>query len=145
MKKLLLLAVLSLCVTLALCLAQKKGVGSAKSDVDIDLSRYSITMAQAELYNMMMEPERYEGKKVRLHGAFDVFEYEEHGAVHQSYACIIQDATACCAQGMEFVLASGSYPDDYPRIGEECTITGRYHVEEVDGLSYIRLVDSELL
>ena len=36
---------------------------------------------------------------------------------------IIQDATACCAQGMEFVLTDEySYPDDYPDEGSEITV-----------------------
>ena len=93
MKKLLLLAAVSLCVTLTLCFAQKagfaRGAGARKSDVDIDLTRYSATMLYAEVFNMMMEPERYEGKKIRMAGTFDMFEYEADGRTHQSYACII--------------------------------------------------------
>ncbi len=96
---------------------------------------------------MMMEPDRYEGKKIRMHGTFDVFEYEDGGKKHRSFACIIQDATACCAQGMEFVLKNpdATYPADYPQINSEITVVGRYHVETVDGLSYIKLVDAEVL
>ena len=149
MKKLLLLAALCLSLTAGLCFAQKKSAAkaaTAKSDIDVDLTRYSATMVYAEVFNMMMEPEKYEGKKIRIQGNFDMFQYDEGGTIHQSYACIIQDATACCAQGMEFVLAGDKhYPEDYPQIGAECTVTGRYHVEDVDGVSYIRLVDSELL
>ncbi|MBQ8117911.1 MAG: hypothetical protein IJ147_07645 [Lachnospiraceae bacterium] len=43
------------------------------------------------------------------------------------YACIIQDATACCAQGMEFVLTEDyHYPEDYPEEGQEIAVVGIY-------------------
>ena len=148
MKKSLIAALIAFCFTLCMCYAQKKTASheeAKKALIDYDLTRYSPTMVYSTVFDMMMNPERYEGKTVRMHGTFDVFEYEEGGKKHQSYACVIQDATACCAQGMEFTLKDGkSYPADYPQIGAECTVTGRYHVDEVDGLSYIRLVESEL-
>lgn len=145
MKKLLIAAIASLCITQSLCFAQKK-TATAKSAYDVDLTRYSATMIYATVFDMLMEPQKYEGKKIRIRGTFDVFEYDEGGIKHQSYACVIKDATACCAQGMEFVLAAGKhYPADYPKIGTECTIAGRYHTETVDGLTYTRLVDCELL
>ncbi len=43
------------------------------------------------------------------------------------FACIIQDATACCAQGMEFVLTEDyHYPEDYPQEGQEIAVVGVY-------------------
>jgi len=59
------------------------------------------------------------------------------------YACIVQDATACCAQGLEFEPESTlSYPDDYPEPGAEITVIGTFdsYKEEVDGNTYIYLV-----
>ena len=37
-----------------------------------------------------------------------------------------------------------SYPDDYPELGGELTVTGRYETYERDGLTYCHLVDAEL-
>ena len=62
------------------------------------------------------------------------------------HACIIPDATACCAQGIEFVWAGEHYwPDDYPGDGADITVTGRLEIYEENGYSYLHLVDAELL
>lgn len=151
MKKLLLLTLLA-CMALTGTGAQKaaatKNAASTAAKpkaVAYDLTRFSATMVYSTVFDMMMEPQKYVGKKIRIRGTFDVFEYEDSRGKHQSYACIVKDATACCAQGMEFVLESGkSYPQDYPGIGSDCTVTGTFQLDEVDGMTYIRLVDSVL-
>ena len=59
------------------------------------------------------------------------------------YVCIVQDATACCAQGLEFALSENRvYPDDYPDPGSEITVIGTFdtYSEEVDGNTYKYLV-----
>ena len=58
-----------------------------------------------------------------MSGQFSYLSDESTGKEY--FACIIQDATACCAQGIEFELAGDYvYPDDYPEIGEEVCVTG---------------------
>jgi hypothetical protein len=84
---------------------------------------------------MMTEPENYIGKTVKMHGNFATQEYNGQ----RLYACIVQDATACCAQGLEFQLKdSYVYPDDYPEPGTEITVVGTFdtYLEENDGKSY---------
>ena len=96
-------------------------------------------MVYSEVYAMMTEPENYIGKTVKMHGNFATQEYNGQ----RLYACIVQDATACCAQGLEFEPESTlSYPDDYPEPGTEITVTGTFdsYKEEVDGNTYIYLV-----
>ena len=59
------------------------------------------------------------------------------------FNCIGRDATACCAQGLEFELSDRYvYPDDYPQPGEEITVQGTFDMyeEEHDGNSYYYLV-----
>lgn len=142
MKKSLLFALIALCITLGLCFAQKKSAG-AKPAYDVDLTRMSSTMVYAKVFDMLTQPENYEGKTVRMHGNFDVFEYEENDTHKQVFACVIQDATACCAQGMEFALKGNAvYPQDYPARFAEITVTGKFHQYEEDGLNYMLLVDS---
>ncbi len=88
---------------------------------------------------MMSEPENYIGKTVKMHGSFATQEYNGQ----RLYACIVQDATACCAQGLEFEPESTlSYPDDYPEPGTEITVIGTFdsYREEADGNTYIYLV-----
>lgn len=144
MKKSLLFAAIALCITLGLCFAQKK-TNAKKSGYDVDLTRMSSTMIYAKVFDMLMQPEQYEGKTVRMHGNFDVFEYEEAESKHRTFACIIQDATACCAQGMEFELKGNpTYPVDYPERFAEITVTGTFHQYEDDGWSRVLLVDSTI-
>ena len=80
---------------------------------------------------MVLYPEEYDGKIVRMKGLFGIYENEE--MQETIYACIVQDATACCANGLEFKLADGY---DYPEEGEEITITGEMKAMEYDGLPY---------
>ena len=74
-----------------------------------------------------------------MHGNFATQEYNGQ----RLFACIVQDATACCAQGLEFEPESTlSYPDDYPEPGTEITVIGTFdsYREETDGNTYIYLV-----
>ncbi len=103
--------------------------------VDLDLSEMSGTIVYSQVYNMMYEPEQYIGKTVKMQGAFSTQEFNNI----RYFACIVQDATACCAQGLEFQLKdSYVYPDDYPEPGTEITVVGTFdtYLEENDGKSY---------
>ncbi|MBQ2101105.1 MAG: hypothetical protein II477_08545, partial [Lachnospiraceae bacterium] len=61
--------------------------------VDVDLAALSSTMVYSEVYNMMMTPDDYIGKTVKMSGAFSYFKDDSTG--HEYFSCIIQDATAC--------------------------------------------------
>lgn len=111
--------------------------------IDIDLSQMSGTVAYAQVYQMMYEPEAYEGKTVRMAGYFDVFEDQDTGIVYTS--CIIPDAAACCAQGFEFVWAGEhAWPEAYPEPGAFLTVTGRFETYLEDDWLYIHLVDADV-
>ena len=48
--------------------------------------------------------------------------------------CVVTDATACCAQGLEFVCRDDkTYPDDYPELNAEITVTGAFEIYEKNG------------
>ena len=84
---------------------------SAPAAVDLDLTELSNTMVYSEVYNIMMAPEDYVGKIIRMEGECVSAYYEPTDATY--YSIIIQDATACCAQGIEYVLGDGqTYPED---------------------------------
>ena len=115
--------------------------------LDVDLTKLSSTMVYSEVYNMMMTPENYVGKTVRAHGQFGMYVPQDEngqpipGIVY--YACVVSDATACCAQGLEFTLEDGKkYPADYPKVGEEFTVTGVLETYVEDGFVYPRLRDA---
>lgn len=111
--------------------------------VDIDLTQMNATMIYSEVYQMMAEPQQYEGKTIRIYGMYTHF-YEETKDRHY-YACVVQDATACCASGLEFVLQDVyQWPDDYPENGDEIVLTGIFHVYEEENFMVMELKDALL-
>lgn len=112
--------------------------------VDVDLTRLSSTMVYSEVYNMMYAPDDYIGKTIKMTGQF-VY-YEDPDTKARYFTCIIGDAMACCSQGLEFVMEGDlAYPDDYPELGAEITVTGTFEVYTENGFQYCRLVDATLV
>ena len=119
--------------------------------VDVDLTVLSSTMVYSEVYNMLyFYPEDYYGKNVKMTGQFNVYQWvDESGIVADmpvAYACIISDATACCAEGVEFVLEGDyTYPDDYPELGTEITVIGEFQPYEENGVTWYHLVNARMV
>lgn len=122
---------------------------SDPSDVDVDLTVLSSTMVYAEVLNMMTEPNAYDGKTVKMRGRFGAsYGYRPDGTINEDvliFACIIADVTACCSQGIEFVL-SGAYnfPEDYPELDSEITVTGTFKSGEQNGIPYFRVINAQM-
>ncbi len=117
------------------------------SEFDVDLTKLSSTIVYSEVFNMLYYPDEYIGKTVRMKGQFALYQAvdENNQPIPDQiyFACIIADATACCSQGLEFVLAGEHvYPDDYPRRGEEITVSGTFETYLEDGYLYVHLVDA---
>lgn len=117
--------------------------------VDVDLTALSSTMVYSEVYNMLYnDPAHYLGKTVKAKGTFSIYQLVEDGVLQPdpvSYACIISDAAACCAEGMEFVLKDDlAYPDDYPELGAEITVIGEFQSYEENGMTWYHLVNARL-
>ena len=117
--------------------------------VDVDLTVLSNTMVYSEVYNMLYnDPESYLGKTVRARGEFSIYQLVVDGVLQPdpvAYACIIADAAACCAEGMEFVLKDNlAYPDDYPEPGAEITVVGEFQSYEENGMTRYHLVNARL-
>ena len=111
--------------------------------IDLDLTQLSSTMVYSEVYNMMEAPEKYVGKKVKMAGNFAVYTDAENNKNY--YACLISDATACCAQGIEFEWkGEHTFPDDYPDENTEISVIGVFETYEENGYSYCRLKDAEM-
>ena len=107
--------------------------------VDVDLAAMSATMVYSEVFAMMENPQEYVGKTVRMHGMFACSEGYEY------YFCVVQDATACCAQGIEFILAGNPpFPQSYPKIGEQITVVGVFEGYLEGTQTYYHLRDAVL-
>ena len=121
-------------------------MAEGKITVDYELTAMSSDMVYATVYQMMILPEDYEGKTFRMEGSFYATYYEPTQSYY--YYCIIQDATACCAQGLEFVWGDGShkYPDEYPEEYTDVVVEGTFETyrEEGDENLYCRLTDAVL-
>ena len=103
----------------------------------------SPTMVYSEVYNMMMTPEDYVGKSVRMNGMYVSFYEEEND--FRYFACIVKDATACCSQGIEFVLTDDyRYPEDYPEDGDDIVVTGVFDTYMEGSDMYCTLKDAHL-
>ncbi len=114
--------------------------------VDFDLTSMSGDMVYATVYSMMAEPENYVGKVIRMKGLY----YAGYGRKTGKYRhyCLIQDALACCTQGLEFVWGDGSrlYPDEYPEENSEIIVCGIYesYQNEGDSGTFYRLKNAEV-
>ncbi|MBQ9327176.1 MAG: hypothetical protein IJ225_01410 [Solobacterium sp.] len=111
--------------------------------VDVDLTGLSSTMVYAEVYNIVMNPDEYMGKVICMDGMYTEF-YNEALDVWY-FSCIIQDALACCAQGIEFVLTEDYiYPENYPTEGDYIIVTGIFDRYEENGFPYYTLREAVL-
>ena len=99
--------------------------------IDYDLTNMSSTMIYAEVFNMLIEPEKYENKRVKMKGFFTIY---NEGSKDEVYSVIVPDATACCQQGIEFFY---DFKDNKPVANSEITVTGIFNVHMLsDGISY---------
>ena len=129
-------------LTLILC-ALMCLTARADAPIDLDLTQFSGTVVYSQVYSMMMEPEVYVGQRVRIKGSLSCYKDSETG--NEYFAALIADATACCAQGIEFVWAGEhAYPQDYPPLGTDITVTGIFNTFEEFGAEYIQLIDAEV-
>ncbi len=118
-----------------------------ETGVDYDLTTMSKSMVYATVYQLMIDPDSYRGKTFRIMGDYYATYYEPTGKYY--HYCVIQDATACCAQGLEFVWGDGShvYPDEYPAENTSIVVQGVFETYKEDDNSpvqYCRLVDATM-
>ncbi|MBR3640055.1 MAG: hypothetical protein IKN50_05565 [Clostridia bacterium] len=110
-------------------------------DIDIDLTQLNAAMVYAQVNDMLTYPDKYAGMKVRMRGPFAVYETDERNY----FAVIITDATACCSQGIEFLLTEKvPYPSGYPEKGTEITVTGIFHTYAEGPMTYPELYDAKM-
>ena len=115
----------------------------AERPVDLDLTKISGTVVYSQVYDMMMNPDSYLGQKVRMKGSFSYFQDPE--TKQEYFAAIIADATACCAQGIEFEWKGAhTYPQDYPPLDTEITVTGTFSTYSEGEYMYLQLAEADV-
>ena len=125
----------------------KTQTGKSKSKtnsnkIDVDLNNLNANVVYAQVFQMMTEPDKFIGKRIRMSGQFNVYAAQEGNpsGVTEYYAIIIADAQACCQQGIEFVWPGHTYPDGFPEVKSNASVTGIFEVYEENGKKYCRLV-----
>ena len=115
----------------------------APSKVDLDLTKMSATMIYSTMFDMLIMPEDYVEKNIKVSGWFETYTDPQTGELY--YAVVVPDATACCQQGLEFVwMGEHKYPEDFPEIKQDITVTGIYKLIENDGITYNYLEASKV-
>ncbi len=110
--------------------------------IDVDLNNLNANVVYSQVFLMMTEPDKFIGKRIRMSGQFNVYAAEDGNpsGVTEYYAIIIADAQACCQQGIEFVWPGHTYPEGFPEVKSNASVTGIFEVYEENGKKYCRLV-----
>ena len=111
----------------------------------VDLTALSSTMVYAEVYNILVYPEDYIDKTIKMRGYYSpTLNYYGQPDLYYHFV-VIEDATECCRQGLEFIWdGEHAYPDDYPAentLIEVVGIFGRYEDEFGDVHYYVAVDD----
>ena len=116
------------------------------NEVDYDLTLMGSDMVYATVYQLMVDPQTYEGTTFKIEGQYYPAFYEPTQKYY--HYCLITDALACCSQGLEFVWEDGthSYPEEYPQPGENIVITGKFETYQEGGNTslYCRIQEAKL-
>ncbi len=137
----LLLALLS--ITLFACAreeaTQVDAQVNAENGVDIDLTAMSSSMIYAQVYDFLSDPQAYDGKVIKLVGTLQSQYYEVTDTTYNFV--IINDATGCCPQGLEFFDTS---ENELPEQGTQITVIGSFEPYDENGNKYYRIVTDEV-
>lgn len=112
----------------------------AAAPVELDLSIMGPGMAYATLYNILFEPASYVGQRLRVSGPYEENIIGQDGFTYRFI--VVADRQACCAQGLEFVLADEAAV--YPEPGSQVEICGVLESYQEDDQNYVRVVADEL-
>lgn len=116
--------------------------GENQKDIDYDLTEMNSDMIYATVFMVVQDPGSYAGKTFKIYGNSYTFPTTEGKSM--THYCLIKDALACCAQGLEFISSNSDekYPDD----GDEIVVTGTlesYTVEDIP-MPLCRLVNAKI-
>mgnify|MGYP007110401609 FL=1 len=117
----------------------------ADGQVDYDLSSMGPDMVYATIYQMMIDPKSYVGKSFKVTGNY----YSSYSKENDQYYhfCMVKDAAACCAQGLELLWADESMNRHENCPDEEALVTveGVFETYEEGQNTYGRLKDVRLV
>lgn len=115
---------------------------SALDDIKVDenITLLPASLAFAQVQRMMYYPEEYNGSTVKMTG---LYYYEQIPALDIGIRAIMMMDEGNCCQGyfeLEFLEEV-----EYPKIGEEIMVTGRYEMRNDGSYNYGVLIVSEYI
>ena len=114
-------------------------------EIDFDLSIMGADMVYATIYQMMIDPHTYEGKRFKIRGNY----YSSYSKDKNEYYhfCMIKDAAACCAQGLELLWEDGkmNLHEGCPEEDAMVTIEGVFVTYEEGPNTYGRIANAKLV
>ena len=119
--------------------AYREDINSIYQSVDYDLTQLSNTIVYSQVFDMLSNPSKYDGKIFRLQGYLTSYEDDETNETY--YSCIVPDASVCCSEGIEFVIIKGN---SYPQPGTDIFVTGMFEKYNRNGIDTCRLINSEI-
>lgn len=123
--------------------ANESGSVNTEEDIDYDLTVMGSDMIYATVYQMMIDPISYAGKKFKVKGNY--YSAYSEGEEKYYHFCMIKDAAACCAQGLELLWQDEdmNMHENCPAEDELITIEGTFETyRDAEGKNlYGRLKD----
>ena len=120
---------------------------SVKKDgeVDYDLTVMGADMVYATVYQMMIDPKSYIGKSFKIRGNY-YSSYSKDKDVYYHF-CMIKDAAACCAQGLELLWADEKMNrhENCPEEDTLVTVEGVFETYEEGPNTYGRIKDAKIV
>ena len=120
---------------------------SVKKDgeVDYDLTVMGADMVYATVYQMMIDPKSYIGKSFKIRGNY--YSYYSNDKDVYYHFCMIKDAAACCAQGLELLWADEKMNrhENCPEEDTLVTVEGVFETYEEGPNTYGRIKDAKIV
>ncbi|ETO97685.1 hypothetical protein HMPREF1495_0880 [Lachnoanaerobaculum sp. MSX33] len=114
-------------------------------DIDYDLTVMGADMVYATVYQMMIDPKSYIGKSFKIRGNY-YSSYSNDKDVYYHF-CMIKDAAACCAQGLEILWADEKMNrhENCPEEDTLVTVEGVFETYEEGPNTYGRIKDAKIV
>lgn len=112
--------------------------------IEVDIARLNDTMAYAQMYTIVNNPQEYVGKTAKLKGSYVPIQDPTREGLYYHFL-VVSDITACCEIGVEFFLDGYRYPEDYPQEYAKVELEGVFEMCTVSGQEYICLKAAKMM
>lgn len=90
---------------------------------DLDFTKMNFNMASGITFDILIDPEKYENKTVKIYGQFMTSVHDGK----RTYSIVVWDNTSCCPTGLSLLPEnpSAKYPADFPKAESFVTASGK--------------------